>query len=153
MQEAIGFSVNVISVAKWVTNGLIAIRGLIKIIRDPTSKIRVLIGIIRMGMVRIVMAAVVDIITIVLGNKIGLARPIIRVTVRLISAYLLIANLQSVNKQNINSTSQYTKKASVEQDTVDEFPFHSFSMSHEAIPAVLHGSGDDLLRIEATALI
>jgi len=106
MQEAIGFSVNVISVAKWVTNGLIAIRGLIKIIRDPTSKIRVLIrGIIRMGLVRIVV-----------GNKIGLARPIIRVTVRLNSAYLLIANLQSVNNQNINSASQYTNAASVELD-------------------------------------
>jgi hypothetical protein len=100
MQEAIGFSVNVISVAKWVTNGLIAIRGLIKIVRDPTSKIRVLIGIIRMGMVRIVV-----------GNKIGQARPIIRVTVRLNSA-----NLQSVNNQNINSASQYTNAASVELD-------------------------------------
>jgi hypothetical protein len=105
MQEAIGFSVNVNSVAKWVTNGLIAIRGLIKIIRDPTSKIRVLIGIVRMGMVRIVV-----------GNKIGLERPIIRVTVRLNSAYLLIANLQSVNNQNINSASQYTNAASVELD-------------------------------------
>jgi len=58
-----------------------------------------------MGMVRIVV-----------GNKIGLARPIIRVTVRLNSAYLLIANLQSVNNQNINSASQYTNAASVEQD-------------------------------------
>ncbi len=97
-------------------------------------------------MVSIVMEAVVDIIAIVLGNKIGLARPIIRVTVRLNSAYLLIANLQSVNNQNINSGSQYTNAASVELDSVDEFPFHSFSMSHEAIPAILHGSGDDLLR-------
>ncbi len=48
----------------------------------------------------------------------------------------------------MSSTNQFTHahetQDSVEND--DEFPFHSMAMSHEAIPAVLSSSGDDLLR-------
>jgi hypothetical protein len=58
-----------------------------------------------------------------------------------------ISRMQASDQSSINSTSQFSQVQVDVHNSADEFPFHSISMSHEAIPAVLQGNSDDLLRI------